>query len=221
MITAQHLLNKQIPVLHPQDDPVDALNLMDQFRVADLPVVDGTRFAGMISETALISAGQVVEDVALETGAGLLVVSVKPEDHLFEVMRVVSENHLSVLPVVTSDGTYVGSITLEEIVQEITRMQGITAPGGIIVLEMPSSDYSLQQIARIVEENGAKILSASIHESSPGTVDINLKINQPDLNPILQSLNRFNYRVKVSYQEAEYSEGLQKRYEEFMRFLNI
>jgi len=221
VITAQHILNNRIPVLQPQDDAIDALNLMDQFRVADLPVVDGERYAGMISETALMSVDQVVGNESLQTGAGLLQVSVKPGDHIFEVMRVVTENHLSVVPVVSADGTYVGAITLEEIVDAVTRMQGVSEPGGIIVLEMASTDYSLQQIARIVEENGAKLLSVTVHESVPGMVDVNLKINQPDLNAILQSLNRFNYSIKGSYQEPEYTENLQRRYEELMRFLNI
>ncbi|MFN8777045.1 MAG: CBS domain-containing protein [Flavobacteriales bacterium] len=214
-------MNRQVPVLHPQDDPVDALNLMDQFRVADLPVVEDGIFCGMISETALMSADEVIGQEQLALGAGLLVISVKPADHLYEVLKVATENHLTVIPVVDTEGQYIGSITLEDIVEEVARMQGAHEPGGILVLEMPSKDYSLQQIARIVEENGAKILSSSVHPTGDGYVDVTLKINQPDLNAILQSLDRFRFTVKRSYQEAEYSEGLQKRYEEFMRFLNI
>lgn len=221
MITASNILNKQVPVLDPQDDPVDALNLMDQFRVADLPVVEKGRYVGMISETALMSVDHILEKEESSTEARLLAVSVKPHDHILDVLKKASENHLSVVPVVSEDGLYVGAITLEDLVENMSRMQGASEPGGIIVLEMPALDYSLQQISRIVEENGAKILSASVHQSEPGMVDVNLKVNQPDLNAILQTFNRFSYTIKGSYQEPEYTEALHKRYEELMRFLNI
>lgn len=221
MVIAQQITNRQIPVLHPQDDPVDALNLMDQFRVADLPVVDNGQFMGMISETALMSADQIVEEDARFSHSGLLKVSVLPQDHLFAVMKIATENHLSVVPVVSGSGEYVGAITLEDIVEHVARMQNAGEPGGIIVLDMGSADYSLQQISRIVEENGAKILSVSVLPADHGNVVVTLKINQRDLNAIIQSLHRFNYQIRESYQEAEYNDGLQKRYEEFMRFLNI
>jgi acetoin utilization protein AcuB len=221
LVIAQQITNRQIPVLHPQDDPVDALNLMDQFRVADLPVVDNGQFIGMISETALMSADQIVEEDARFSGSGLLKVSVLPQDHLFEVMKIATENHLSVVPVVSGSGEYMGAITLEDIVEHVARMQNAGEPGGIIVLDMGSADYSLQQISRIVEENGAKILSVSVLPAEHGNVIVTLKINQRDLNAIIQSLHRFNYQIRESYQEAEYNDGLQKRYEEFMRFLNI
>ena len=110
-------MNRQVPVLHPQDDPVDALNLMDQFRVADLPVVEDGIFCGMISETALMSADEVIGQEQLALGAGLLVISVKPADHLYEVLKVATENHLTVIPVVETEGQYIGSITLEDIVE--------------------------------------------------------------------------------------------------------
>jgi acetoin utilization protein AcuB len=220
LITARNIINRQIPVLDPKDDPVDALNLMDQFRVADLPVVDGTTYVGMISETALMTLdGPGEEDVP--TYHGLLTTSVRPDDHILDVLKTSSENHLSVIPVVGEDGRYHGAITLEDLVESMTRLQGAGQPGGIIVLEMPAKDYSLQQVARIVEENNAKILSTSVQETESGLIEVNLKINQPDLNAILQSFNRFNYTVKGSYQEPEYTEGMQKRYEELMRFLNI
>lgn len=220
LITAEHIINREIPVLHPQDAPADALSLMDQFRVADLPVVEGKRFLGMVSETSLSGADRIgIQSGPLKNGIPLN--RVKPQDHILDVLRTASTSHLTVIPVVGDEDQYMGAITLEDLVEHMSLLQGAGQPGGIIVLEMNSKDYSLQQIARIVEENDAKILSTSMHEPEPGIVELHLKVNQPDLNPILQSLNRFNYAVKASYQEPEYTENLQKRYDELMRFLNI
>ncbi|MEJ0031270.1 MAG: hypothetical protein WDO15_13230 [Bacteroidota bacterium] len=40
-------------------------------------------------------------------------------------------------------------------------------PGGIIVLSMNLIDYSLAEIARLVEENNAKIISFMMVEGPP------------------------------------------------------
>lgn len=204
----------------PSEDPVEALNIMDEYRIAHLPVVENGKFLGMASETAMLSATGVISD-PLQQYSNLIDGSVTPEEHILEVLKSAGELHLTVVPVVDADKNYIGCITLEDLVEKLSDMQGATRPGGIIVLEMKENDYSLQQIARIVEENDAKILSTSVSTGEEGMIEVNLKVSEPDLNPILQSFNRFGYNIKGSYQEPEYTEDLKKRYEELMRYLNI
>ncbi len=220
MITAQNLLKTDLPVLSAQDDPINALNLMDEFRVCHLPVVENGKFLGLISETTLLSVDEIVtHDV--DNGLQLVKSSVAPGVHILEILKAASEQHLTLVPVVDTENNYLGAVTLEDLVEKMSEMQGASQRGGIIVLEMWEKDYSLQQIARIIEENDAKILSTSVSQGENGKIEVNLKINQPDVNPILQSFERFSYDVKASYQEAEYTEDLKKRYEELMRYLNI
>lgn len=204
----------------PSEDPVEALNIMDEYRIAHLPIVENGKYLGMASEMAMLSATGVISDPQLNFG-NLIDGSVNPDEHILEVLKSASELHLTVVPVVDEDKSYIGCITLEDLVEKLSDMQGASRPGGIIVLEMKENDYSLQQIARIVEENDAKILSTSVSTGEEGMIEVNLKVSEPDLNPILQSFNRFGYSIKGSYQEPEYTEDLKKRYEELMRYLNI
>lgn len=213
-------MNSSIPTLSAGEDPVEALNLMDEYRVAHLPVVENGKFLGMASETAMMAATEVVSDSSLNYG-NLIDGSVEPHEHILEVLKSAGELHLTVIPVVDDDKNYHGSITLEDLVEKLSQMQGAHSRGGIIVLEMNEKDYSLQQVARIVEENDAKILSTSVNSGDNGLIEVNLKVSEPDLNAILQSFSRFGYQIKGSYQEPEYTEDLRKRYEELMRYLNI
>ena len=189
---------------------------MDEFRIVHLPVTDGDKYLGVISETALLAY-----DGELGNTEDMLDISVSPEEHVLDVLRIAGEYHVSIIPVINKERKLLGVITLEDLVENLSSMQGANKPGGIVVLEMAENDYSLQQIARIVEENDAKILSLSVNTGELGKIEVNLKINQPDLNPILQSLSRFGYTIQGSYQEPEYTEDLKKRYDELMRYLNI
>lgn len=220
MITALNMINPDIPTLLPSEDPENALSLMDQYRVAHLPVVENGKFIGMASETAMLAAGGMVSDPDMQYG-NLIDGRVEPQEHILEVLKSASELHLTAIPVVNETGIYLGCITLEDLVEKLSQMQGADRPGGIIVLEMHEQDYSLQQIARIVEENDSKILSTSVSPGDGGRIEVNLKVSNPDLNAILQSFSRFNYHIKGSYQEPVYTEDLKKRYDELMRYLNI
>ncbi|MDZ4823435.1 MAG: CBS domain-containing protein [Flavobacteriales bacterium] len=219
MITAQTLVNPDLPALTAQDDPVNALNLMDQFRVAHLPVVENGKFRGVISETELLSIDRIASEK--ENAMKLVEVSVPPEEHILEILKVASEHHLTIIPVVDVEKKYMGAITLEKLVDSLSQYQSVNDPGAIVVLEINENDYHLSQIARIVEENDARILSLSVNTSpGSGKMELHLKINKEDINPILQSFERFGYNITASYQEPEYTEDMRTRYDELMRYLN-
>jgi CBS domain-containing protein len=194
--------------------------MMDQYRVGHLPVTENNKFLGIISETTLLGIETILND-STDPQLQLLKVSVLPDMHILDILKVASQNHISIIPVADSENNYVGAITLEDLVEKLSEMQGAEQRGGILVLEMWDKDYSLQQIARIIEENNTKILSTSVSPGEDGKIEVNLKVNQPDLNAIVQSFERFGYNVKATYQEPEYTEDLKRRYEELMRFLNI
>jgi len=220
VINSNQFLRTDLPALNAQDDPINALNLMDEYRVGHLPVVENGKYLGLISENALLG----IE--SMESGDGtvqlqLLKVSVRPEMHILDILKIVTQNHIHAVPVVDENENYLGMIMLEDLAEKLSEMQGAHQRGGIIVLEMWEKDYSMQQIARIIEENNAKILSTTVTAGEDGKIELNLKVNQPDLGAIMQSFERFGYSIKASYQESEYTEDLKNRYDELMRFLNI
>ncbi len=111
---------------------------------------------------------------------------------------------------------------MNDLVQHIAPLTAADQPGGILILSMTSRDYSLSQIARLVEENDAKIISVFVH-SAPDTteIDVTIKLNVFDLAPIIRSFERYDYSIKASFRDDDNMETLYRdRYEEFMRYLN-
>ncbi len=218
MITSSKLLTSEIPSLSAHDEPMNALDLMDQFRISHLPVIENNKLLGLIAEDSLMDLETLQGD---PTGLPLIRASVQPDTHILDILKLASEHRLSIIPVTDADNNYLGSIRLEDLVEQMSEMQGANQRGGILVLEMWDKDYSMQQISRIIEENNAKILSTSVSPGEGGKIEVNIKINQPDLNAIISSFERFGYNVKANYQELAYTEDLRKRYDELMRILNI
>jgi hypothetical protein len=94
--------------------------------------------------------------------------------------------------------------------------------GGILILEINNIDYSMAQIAQIVESNNARILSSYIlTNSSSSKLEITLKINKLDLSSIIRTFERYDYVVKESFQKSMDNDDLQARFDSLMHYLKF
>ncbi len=215
------IIAHDIPELSLSDNGVNALNLMEQFGIEHLPVVQDGKFIGLVCEDEILSMDNPTQAFHLNHHEYPMF-CLASNRHIYDAMKVIVEQKLTLLPVIDAEVNYLGSITLQTLLQGLYQIQSVNELGAILVLEMNMYDYSLSQIAQIVEGNDAKILNVSM-SAVPNTtkVEITLKINKEDLNPILQTFNRYDYTVVDTYMEPKFSEDLKERYEEFMKFLNM
>lgn len=219
---AEKLISDVIPSVKSTEIGQKALNWMDVFRVSHLPVVDNEKYLGVVSDKFIYDLNLLNEPIANEIEK-LNTSHAHKSQHIFEVAVIMYKLKLSVLPVLDSDHFYLGAISLYDLARRFASLFSLQEPGGVLVLEINASDYSLTQISKIVEENGAKILS-SFMDRIPGTsnLDIIMKLNKEDLSAVIQGLMRYDYTVKAIYQDHSMLNDLyQDRFDLFMKFMNI
>jgi len=147
---------------------------------------------------------------------------VNGRDHIYEVMRVLAEFQLTLVAVVDDEGNYVGVVTQEDLLRYFANMAAFSDPGSIIVLETHRHNYSLAEIARIVESENAVILSSFVSSAPDDTeVSVTIKVNTQNIGAILATYTRFNYNIKASFNEAEYLDTLKERFDSLMSYLNV
>lgn len=93
----------------------------------------------------------------------------------------------------------------------------------LIILEIPFKDYTLTEIARIVESNNVHVLNLSVMPVSGGTeLLVSLKLDVDDLSAVLRSFERFNYRVVYYFmREGVVTDTQQERLDELMYYLDM
>ncbi|HJX70990.1 MAG TPA: CBS domain-containing protein [Bacteroidales bacterium] len=219
---AKDLISDVIPSLKTSDSGQKALYWMDIFRISHLPIVNNEDFLGLISDKDIYDLNMSEEPIGNHT-LSLFSPYVTDNQHVYEVMELASRMMLTVVPVLDQNNRYLGLITLTDLLHYFADMAAIKQPGGILVLEINANDYSLTQIAQIVESNDAKILSMYISSHSLTTkMEVTLKINRQDLTSIIQTFNRFNYIIRASFMNDDDMDTLyENRYDLFMRYLNI
>ncbi len=219
---AKDLISDVIPALKTSDSGQKALYWMDIFRISHLPIVNNEDFLGLISDKDIYDMNMSEEPIGNHT-LSLFSPYVTGDQHIYEVMELASRMMLTVIPVLDQHNHYQGLITLTDLLHYFADMSAIKQPGGILVLDINTNDYSLTQIAQIVESNDAKILSMYITSHSLSTkMEISLKINHTDLSSIIQTFNRYNYTIKASFMNENNMDSLyENRYDLFMKYLNI
>ena len=112
---------------------------------------------------------------------------------------------------------------MELTIRELMMKQLEREQACVIQLEMGAYDYSLSEIARIVEEEDAKILALSVDpiEEDPGRIMVHLLVNKAECGGILQSFYRYNYNIVNTFNSPDESNDLRDRYALLMRYMIV
>lgn len=125
------------------------------------------------------------------------------------------------MPVIDRFDNYLGVITFSGLIDYMADVLSVSEPGALIMIEMGVNDYSLGEIARLMEENNAKILSLMLcNKTESSRITICIKINLIDASAVIQTLRRFDYNVSGSFDNVG-NDDLRERFESFMKFLDI
>jgi CBS domain-containing protein len=217
---ARELISHLIHPLRTSDTGEQALTYLQVYHLKHLPIVNNEQLLGTIAEEDITTSP--IDEPIGSFSLGLNKAFVRDTDHMFEIMNTMAENKLTVIPVVDQKDNYLGLITLEDLIQYYARSFSFAEPGGILVIELHKSDYSLAEISRIVESENALILSTFLtHDESTQKMYLTVKTNQQDVAHLQATLERFGYTIKATFSEDGYFESLQDHYDAFLHYLNV
>lgn len=220
-MNAESLVSTGVIPLRTSDTGDEALEMMSEFYVRHLPIVNDKQLLGLISEDDILNFD--VNEPVGSYSLSLIRPYVKANDHIYELMRLLADYQLTLIPVVDDEGNYVGVVTQEDVLIFFAKSGSFTEPGSIVVLDVLRRNYSLAEMARIVESENAQIISAFIttHNSDSSRIDVTIKVNRQNVQNILATFERFDYDIKASFNELEYLDSLRDRYDALMNYLNV
>ena len=220
MLTGE-LTSQTIPYLHLNDKVYQALQLMNDNQVTHLPIVDGEKYVGIISEDDLLQADN--EHVELnELQQSFSNTSVRSDEHFLKAIQVAAENGLSVVPIVDNDNDITGAVAYSDLLKNASEFMSLNEPGGLIVLEMESNQYSFNELSKILETNDAQITQLNtINNQETGMMQVTIRINKPDVSDIVAAFQRYEYNVKYYFGEELYTNDLRNNYDNLMNYLKI
>jgi acetoin utilization protein AcuB len=219
-MTARQIVSPLLPSIALSNTVQQGLDWMHEYHIAHLPVVENGKLVGVVSEETLLSLDHSLLISAVQIGQNKAFVH--DDDHLYEVVKAVVQKKLSIIPVVDAAENWVGTITLENLLQHFAESGSLTEAGSIVVLEMQRNDYSLGTIARITEAEGVHILSSYItSKPEENLIELTLKLDSNEIQRVIATYERFGYIVKAAFDESDYIDSLQHRYDTLMSYLQV
>ena len=217
---ANELISHTVSPLRTSDLGEEAITMMNVFHVKHLPIVNNEQLLGVISEEEILrnNLAEAIGSYSLSMRRPYANI----EDHMFEVMSVMAENNLSIVPVIDNDGNYKGLITQDDLIQFYANSFSFSEKGSIIVIKTNKRDYSLAELSRIIEMENASILTSFLTSNTEtNEILVTLKLSIQDIQHVLAALKRYEYTIMATFSEVEYMDTLKERYDSLMHFVNV
>ena len=218
MLTRE-LISNSIPYLHLDDKVYHALQLMNDYHVAHLPVVDEENYLGIISEEQLLHSDDenLLNQLPISDGGN----AVRANDHFLKAIQVAVQNKLSIVPVV-QEKQLLGIATYNDLLRNASDFMSLNQPGGLIVMEMEGTAYSFNEISRIVESNDAQITQLNtFSDPESGMLQVTIRVSKMEISGIVSTFQRYEYNVKYYFGEELYENELRTNYDNLMHYLKI
>jgi len=220
MLTGE-LQSQTIPYLHLKDKVEDALLLMNDNQVAHLPVVDEGRLLGVLSEDDLLEAEN--DEATVDQLQPLFVqAAVKNTEHFLKALQIAADHNLSLIPITDEENQILGVIAYGDLLRYAADFMSLHEPGGLIVLEVDTNQYSFNEISKLVETNDAQITQLNTtNNAETGKMQVTIRINKPEISDIVATFQRYEYNVKYYFGEELYTNELRDNYDNLMNYLRV
>ncbi len=212
-------INNDITSLSKQSKIVDALEVFHEHRISHIPIVERGKLIGMLPYEALLNRnstkkiGELIDCLATFYGG--------TNEIYFITLKQMEENDTDIYPVLDENGNYLGCVQVTDILSTIVNYPFVNEVGVLLILGIPLKDYSMAQIAQIVEGYNAKILGSFIAHFFENKVEVVIKINTMEVSRIINSFKRYEYHILFCSEDNMYIQQLNERYSNLMKYLNL
>jgi acetoin utilization protein AcuB len=214
------LISTSIPTLTLNDPIHQALELMSEYHVTQLPIVVDEKYIGLVFEYDLLELSGNSTLRSIENHFSK--VAVHANTHFIESIQTANDYNLTLVPVIEKENEFLGVITATDLLKQLGKITGSSEPGGLIVLEMEQRNFSFSEISKLVETNDAQITQLNTHwDSNEDAFLVTLKINKFEISDIVATFQRYEYEVKYYFGEELYENELKDNYDHLMNYLNI
>lgn len=219
---AASLINPMIPVLKPTDSVGTALDWMDEFGIKQLIIADAGIYQGIVTEDILFDITDISEHLSKVIIQHKDIFATE-DQHPYELLRLVNQFGLMIVPVLHEDRTFAGSILVNDLIERFVNELGVQEKGAVIVLRIEERNYSLSEISRLIESNGVKILSSYYSSGEvynpTNEARLTLKLNRTSITPIIATLERFGYEIEEAHANDPIESLDQERLDMLLRYL--
>jgi CBS domain-containing protein len=219
-LKVEALIEKKYYSLNSSASFKEAHELFEESTLNELPVVDDSVFKGVLFKD-MISGREGNKDLIASIEDQLRVIAVNEEERIIVALKKMTLEGVTTLAVIDDDGLMKGMLLASDLWNEFAIKSSLAGMGGWVVLSMKKTDFKLSEISQIVESNGMMIVMHFIHFFQElDIIDVHIKVNRENVNELVQTFQRYGYKVVDVIQPKKFVDDWDNRFDELMRFFS-
>lgn len=211
---------KEIEPLHLNSSVKVAQELFKNHPITHFPVLENDKLLGSFAEDDIqnidFKKGELVAYAHL-----LNSFFADEKATVLELFKIFADNDTNIIPVLNEEKNYIGYYELRDVLDVFSTSPFMIEESETLIVKRMENDYSMSEIAQIVESNGGKLLGAYISKKTDEFVQITLKIISSDIYEIMHTFRRYNYEIVSTHENDIYLEDLKNRSEYLQKYLEM
>jgi len=191
------LMVRKLVTIPSSTSILKAMEIMRKHSIRHLPVVDGEKFMGFLTEGDLRQGSllSMVDKVSIEDVMIKNPISISPEASIEDAAKLVFKHKIGGLPVV-KDGRLVGILTIVDILKAFIEMMGILKTSSRFNVVLGDDPHAFADVSHVFKEHGAEIISVGMsgHKDRKKRIYY-FRCEKCPVDPIRKSLEEKGYRV--------------------------
>ena len=220
MLRVRDAMTRDVVTVGPEESAARAWGLCRERNIRHLPVVEGGRLVGIVSDRDLRDLSPPRDTTDEENTLGWVrirdtmsarVVTAHPLDTIEHAAKVIYENKFNCLPVVADD-ELVGIITSSDLVRTLVELTGAHGEGSWVEVEVPNEPGQLASITEVIRDRHVNIAGIFLGPASREAYRaIVLRLETTDPTSIAQSLTDAGYDVTTTESTGSSGRYLERR----------
>jgi len=179
----------------------EAISLMKKHSIRHLPVVEGGRLVGLVTEGDVrqVFVASLIEELGIDDIMIKDPITVKVDTEIDDAARVIHYNKIGGLPVVDENRRLLGIITVADIMTAFIELMGVLKSSSRIDIALGQNPEAFEEVSSIITSEGGKIISVGMLPQSNREKNIYFfRLEKRRIDKIVDALGKAGYRVITS-----------------------
>lgn len=211
---------EEIQPLRLKDAVKNAQKVFKNYPITHFPVIENNKLLGSFAEDDL----QTIENIEDElVGYSHLLNSFFADKKatVLELLKIFADNDTNIIPVLNEHKDYIGYFDLRDVLDVFSTSPFMIEESETLIIEKLSNDYSMSQVVQIIEASGGKLLGLYISDKKANIIQVTIKIISEEINEIMQTLRRYDYKIISMHENDIYLEDLKNRSDYLQKYLEM
>lgn len=198
----------------------EAKSMFKELTFTHIPVVNEGNLYGSIAESDLLSIDD--DTIELEKVQYILQTYFVFENvNWLDMLKEFAINETNIIPILNQEKKYIGYIELADVLHYFNKTPFLQENGTILIISKNKNDYSLSEVAQIVESNEAKLFGVFVSKIDNDQVELTIKVVSNNINDVIHTFRRYDYSIILGIKEDEYLNDLKDRSAYLQKYLDI